>query len=231
MKCKLCHFDKKLCLSHIVPSSIIDFVRDETMNNRFYKVGGKANEIVQDGPKEYLLCDECEQKIGCYEKYYKEAIHLSRHGVEIIQNSRVVILKKLDYKKVKLFLLSILWRMSISTLPHFSNVSLGCDEEVLRKILIEENPGNNQKYPITAIVPLIEEKMNEAWMCFPIVGDHSDGTVHYMIIGGILYSISMTQHNSCFDKYLLHESGDWAMPLIDFYKIPFLKAIVDENFG
>jgi hypothetical protein len=52
-----------------------------------------------------------------------------------------------------------------------------------------------------------------------------------MVIGGILYSISMARHDRCFDKWLLYESGQWAMPLIDFYKIRFLKNFVDSNFG
>jgi len=200
------------------------------MNNRFYEIGSETNNIVQDGPKEYLLCDKCEQKIGRYEKYYKEAVHLSRHKIEIIQDGKVAIIRNLDYKKTKLFLLSILWRMSISSLPQFANVSLVNNEEVIRKIIFEEKPGKSHEYPIAAIIPLINSKMEESWMYFPIVSDRPDGTIYWMIIGGILYSISMTQHDQYFDKWLLYESGHWAMPSIDFYKIPFLKNFVDINF-
>jgi hypothetical protein len=207
-------------------------VRDKTMNNRFYEIGGKTENIVQDGPKEYLLCDKCEQKISRYEKYYKEAVHLSRHGIEIIQNDRIAIIGNLDYKKVKLFLLSVLWRMSVSSLPQFANVSLANNEDVIRKIILEEKPGGSCEYPIVALIPLIDGKMEESWMCFPIIANHPlYGTVYYMIIGGILYSISMTQHDERFHKYLLYESGHWAMPLIDSYKIPFLKDFIDSNFG
>jgi len=229
--CHLCHTSSLLKKSHIVTNSIFSFVRDKTMNNRFYEIGGKTENIVQDGPKEYLLCDKCEQKIGRYEKYYKEAVHLSGHGIEIIQDDRIAIIGNLDYKRVKLFLLSILWRMSISSLPQFANVSLANNEDVIRKIILEEKPGKSCEYPIAALIPLINGKMEESWMCFPIISDHPHGTVYYMIIGGILYSISMTQQDKCFHKYLLYESGHWAMPLIDFYKIPFLKDFVDSNFG
>jgi len=214
-----------------VSSSIFSLIRDETINNRFYEICNKTNKIVQDGPKEYLLCDKCEQKIGRYEKYYKESVHLSRHKIEIIQGNKVAIIGNLDYSKIKLFILSILWRMSISSLSHFTNVSLANDEEIIRKLILEENPGRSREYPIAAIIPLIGGKMNESWMCFPFVSDHADGPIYSMIIGGILYSISMTQHNQYFDKWLLYESGHWAMPMIDFYKIPFLKNFVDSNFS
>jgi hypothetical protein len=229
--CCLCHTSSLLKESHIVPNSIFSFVRDKTMNNRFYKIGGKTENIVQDGPKEYLLCDKCEQKIGSYEKYYKEAVHLSRHGIEIIQDNRIVIIGNLDYKKAKLFLLSVLWRMSISSLPQFANISLANNEDVIRKIILEEKPGKSCEYPIAVLIPLINGKMEEGWMCFSIIANHPHGTVYYMIIGGILYSISMTQHDEAFNKYLLYESGFWSMPLIDFYKIPFIKHFVDNNFG
>ncbi|MGD9110429.1 MAG: hypothetical protein PVG93_05770, partial [Phycisphaerales bacterium] len=95
--CCLCHKSSLLKESHIVTASIFSFVRDETMNNRFYEIGNETKNIVQDGPKEYLLCGECEQQIGRYEKYYKEAVHLSRHGIEITQNDRAAIIRNLDY--------------------------------------------------------------------------------------------------------------------------------------
>jgi hypothetical protein len=227
--CHLCLTSSSLRESHIVPSSIFSLVRDKTMNNRFHKIGNETKNIVQDGPKEYLLCDKCEQKISHYEKYYKEALHLSRHKIEIIQNDKVAIIKNLDYKKIKLFLLSILWRMSISSLPQFANVSLVNNVDVIRKIISEEKPGRSHEYPIAATIPLIYGKMQEGWMCFPIISDCPDGTIYAMVIGGILYEISMTQHDHYFDKWLLYESGHWAMPLIDFYKIPFLKNFVDSN--
>jgi hypothetical protein len=121
--------------------------------------------------------------------------------------------------------------MSISSLSQFANVSLASNEDVIRKIILEEKPGKSNEYPIMAIIPLVDGKMEESWMCFPIIYDHPYGTAYYMIIGGILYSISMTQHDKHFDKYLLYESGNWVMPLIDCYKIPFLKDFIDSNFG
>ena len=228
--CRLCLTSSSLRKSHIISSSILSLVRDKTMNNRFYKIGNETSNIVQDGPKEYLLCGKCEQKIGRYEKYYKEAVHMSRHKIEIIQDGKVVIIRNLDYMKIKLFLLSILWRMSISSLPLFADVSLVNKEDVIRKIIFEEKPGRSHEYPIAAIIPLINDKMQEGWMCFPIISNRHDGNIYSMVIGGILYSISMTQHDQYFDKWLLYESGHWAMPSIDFYKIPFIKNCIDINF-
>ena len=121
--------------------------------------------------------------------------------------------------------------MSISSLPQFADVSLANNEDIIRNIILEENPGKSGEYPIAAIIPLINGKLEEGWMFFPIIFDRPHENVYYMIIRGVLYSISMTQHDKAFNKYLLYESGHWAMPLIDFYKIPFIKNFVDNNFG
>lgn len=195
--CRLCLTSSSLRKSHIVSNSIFSLVRDKTMNNRFYAIGSQTDNIAQDGPKEYLLCDKCEQKIGRYEKYYKEAVHLSRHKIEIIQDGKVAIIRNLDYKKIKLFLLSILWRMSISSLHQFAKVSLVNNEDVIRKIIFEEKPGRSHEFPIAAIIPLFDGKMQEGWMFFPIISNRPDGTIYYMVIGGILYlePIRITRNN------------------------------------
>ncbi len=74
-RCRLCYTKSSLKESHIIPKSMFKFIRDKTMDNRFYELGINTNKIIQDGPKEYLLCNECEQKIGRFEKYFKR-IHL-----------------------------------------------------------------------------------------------------------------------------------------------------------
>jgi hypothetical protein len=229
--CRLCLCESTLKESHIIPSSLFRFVRDKTMDDRFYEIGNNITHIVQDGPKEYLLCDKCEQKIGKYEKYHKESIHLSRHGIKIVHDGKIAIIQNLTYEKVKLFLLSLLWRMGISNLPQFSNISLTTHEDDLRKIIFEEKTVKCHEYPIAAIIPLINGKMDESWMCFPITSQNSYGPIYHMVIGGILYSISTTRLDAGFNKYLLNETGSWVIPLIDLFKINFLKSMIVKNFG
>lgn len=72
--------------------------------------------------------------------------------------------------------------------------------------------------------------MEEALILFSFVFNRPNGTIYWMIIGGLMYSIAINRHEQDFDKWLLCESGNWAMPLVDFYKIPFLKNFVDTCF-
>ncbi|MCK4294295.1 MAG: hypothetical protein KAY65_13945 [Planctomycetes bacterium] len=229
--CRLCLASSELRESHIIPASIIRLIRDETLDNRFYQLHNKRNQMIQDGPKEHLLCDDCEQKISGYEKYFKEAIHLSRHGIEIKQNQEFAVIDNLDYRKMKLFFLSLLWRMSISSLPEFENVCVGDSEETIRKMIVTEQAGKSFEYSVSGDIPLMNQKMQEGWSTTPFVSK-SRPTVYAILIGGILYYISTTRQNSSLlPELLLNESGRWVMPLRDFYSIPFLREYIDRHFN
>lgn len=237
--CRLCLANSELRESHIIPGSIIGLIRDETLDNRFYELHNKLDKTIQDGPKEYLLCNDCEQKIGRYEKYFKEAIHLSRHGIEIKHNQQCVVIDNLDYRKAKLFFLSLLWRMSISSLREFENVCLGENEEEIRKMIVREQPGKSCEYPVNAIIPLINGKMQEGWSTTAFVSE-TGPTVYAIVIGGILYYISGARQNKSFlpepflsdlPELLLNESGHWIMPLADFNSIPCLREFIDRHFN
>lgn len=227
--CRLCLAISKLQESHIIPRSIIKLIRDETLDNRFYELNYNLYKTIQDGPKEYLLCNDCEQKIGRYEKYFKESIHLGRHGIEIRHNQQRAIVNNLDYCRLKLFFLSLLWRMSISSRPEFENVYIGDNEETIRKMIVTEEPGNSSEYPVNAIIPLINHKMQEGWSTTAFVSKGRP-TVYAIVIGGVLYYISTAhQSRSIPSELLLNESGRWIMPLTDFYSIPFLKEYIDHR--
>ncbi len=230
--CRLCHVSSELRNSHIFPSSFIKLTRDESINGRFCEIHDRVNSIVQDGPKEHLLCERCEQRLGRYEKYAKEAIHLSRHDIDILQDDNIAVIANLDYRKVKLFLLSVIWRMSVSSLPQCESVVLGEHEDIIRRMIIEDDPGESGKYPIAAMLPLINGNMQEGWLITPFVSKQDDGNIYATILGGILYYICVAPKADLLDpRFVLKESGTWAMPMADWRRIPFLNEFFSRQFG
>jgi len=232
--CKLCKKTCELKKSHIIPRLAIKLIRDENLNNRFYELFNKQSKIIQDGPKEYLLCYKCEQLLGNnYEKYFKEAIHLNRHGTKKAHDEKRLIIQNLDYKRIKLFFLSLLWRASISSKPEFENVCVGDNEEIIRKMILNEDPGRSSKFSITAIVPLINNRNAETWATnFFDLKYEGLATIYSIIIGGILYSISAAHQNTLFpEELLLNESGRWIMPLQDVSKIRCLWEFIQNHFN
>jgi hypothetical protein len=81
----------------------------------------------QKGFRERLLCQQCETLLSRWESYAKEVIFdteaqfVSMHGNHIR-------LGNIDYHRFKLYLLSLIWRMGLSSLKMFKAVSLGLNE-------------------------------------------------------------------------------------------------------
>ena len=58
------------------------------------------------------------------------------------------IVRCVDYKLLKLFILSVLWRASVSGQTFYAGVKLGPYEDALRSLILADNPGEAQDFPI-----------------------------------------------------------------------------------
>lgn len=66
----------------------------------------------------------------------------------MVQNDRTFVIRGYDYKRLKNGLLSILWRMSISSREFFREVSLRPKhEEALRLALLNDTEFEEEQYP------------------------------------------------------------------------------------
>lgn len=132
----MCGTVAQLCESHILPEWMYKFYYDNHHRYHLHKPKRAENGAVelddtslhQKGLKEYLLCQSCEGFLSEAERYFREVVHLNTGQQNTLSDNGLQIFG-LDYKKVRTFILSILWRMSISSLPEFSGVSLGASEE------------------------------------------------------------------------------------------------------
>ena len=158
MFCKLCLQNKVLSKkSHIIPTFLYSSLFDE--QHKIFKVDLKRWKMrgLQTGEFEpNILCLDCENKLSKFETYAKTILYGGRTSKknsvlfenQINQNGvEFVYAKGLNYQYFKLFLLSILWKSSISSRPFFKRISLETDEEMIRCMLLEEDPGKPHSYP------------------------------------------------------------------------------------
>lgn len=142
-----------------------------------------------------ILCQECENKISRWEAYAYTVLYggiLPKGSQVLVQQQRnqhgaeFLYVQGLDYKLFKLFLLSILWRASISSRPFFKYVSLGSFEEKIRQMLMSEDPGAASAYPCFIStykrVKLPTEVVGE-----PRKVKSRNGTSYAFLIHGTLY--------------------------------------------
>jgi len=109
--------------------------------------------ITQEQLKQDLLCGDCEQKIGRWETYARDLMFRNASSPEVYENA--MIFHGVDYKKFKLFQLSLLWRASVSSLTFFKNVDLSASphQERIRSMLYNEEPGKSHEYGCLIIFP------------------------------------------------------------------------------
>ena len=102
-KCCLCLQTKKLKQSHIIPRFVFLWYKRTSVSA--LRGSDAPNLRVQDGPKEYLLCDDCENKFSLWETPFSSKIFSPLHAG---QSS----LKRIHYGPWALkFAVSVSWRV------------------------------------------------------------------------------------------------------------------------
>lgn len=148
MTCSLCLENARLCKSHIIPEFLYSTLYDD--DHRFIAVTNVQQGTVKKGQKgfwEPLLCTNCESHIARYERYSRR-LFVDPLPQNKQESTRSRLHERIEFPLMKLFILSILWRSSVSTLPVFKHVALGPHAEIIRKLLLSDDPGNLTLYPI-----------------------------------------------------------------------------------
>lgn len=167
-ECKLCRQNKMLCeKSHIISKHAYQLLQDS--NNLTLYVD--KNTIDKPGKqKRYtgefeggILCEDCESKLSGYETYAANIIfdnqiqNIQKRKLQTQSGAWLVQINGdgYNYKKFKLYLLSILWKSSICARQFFKEVSLNDDTEIIREMFLNDNPGEIYEYPCFIILPAL----------------------------------------------------------------------------
>lgn len=135
-----------MCKSHIIPEFIYASLYDS--NHRFIEVTDVSAGKVTRGQKGYwerLLCASCEARISRHERHARR-LFTDPLPPHVRPSKMMRHHPRIEYRRLKLFFLSILWRASESSHPVFKHVNLGPHAEHLRTILLTENPGGIHDY-------------------------------------------------------------------------------------
>ena len=230
MNSKLCNKESQLKKSHIIPEFLYSSMYDE--KHRFHVLSSfKAtkNAKLQKGIREPLLCEECENKLSKYERY----ISLVFTGATPIKSTRdggLIIVEGLDYKKFKLFALSVLWRASVSTLPFFTQVNLGPHEEVIRQMIHNEEPGEIEAYPFM-LSPVVFENEVQTDLIIQPSWARLQGLYSYrFVFGGIVwvYVVSSQKPPDILLEATLSLEGRMTMLEKDITTFPFIMDFISE---
>jgi hypothetical protein len=230
MACALCRKNRELCRSHIVPEFFHRPIYNEDHRTLAFRHGESRATIMQKGARENLLCRGCEDQFQRYEDYYSK--YWYRHPAPAKgELGGSLVLRDLDYRKLKLLLLSIAWRASVAKQELFSSADLGSThEEAIRKMLVGEEPGTRRDYPIVACL-IIDPGTNTLWdksMLLPLRMKVRDLWACRMVFGGVSWTVFVSSHQRPpLESHWLTEQGAIQMPCVNYEDYARESGMID----
>lgn len=189
----------------------------------------------QFGWKEYLLCGDCEKQFGVHESKVRAFLYgtsapplkkqiLGTAGTYLPAGSPPEFLEirkvQIDYRELKLFQMSLLWRASVAKGEFFRNVALGeKHESKLRQLLVNGDPGSEKDYPCGMFDLRSRQFDFEGFWQEPITcRDENQGQKLYkIIIGGYAFMYSVSSHSPSQGvlNFSARPNGEMFLPVVN----------------
>lgn len=232
MACALCQKQSKLRNSHILPEFFYHELYD--LKHRAHIISTDPaipDRYLQKGLRERLLCEACEQKFSRWEHYAKLAF-VDGKTIRITRGQNCTFAKGFDYKKFRLFQLSLLWRMGASSLEAYSEVELGPHQEKLRVALFHENPLKFDQYPCLHFVILFGGQFHKDGILPPIPLKCGAQDCYCVFINGVAFCFFVGNHATPLPAldHCINEKGQMTISYQEAADVPFLKEMI-MNFG
>lgn len=229
MNCRLCGLATDLRRSHIVPEFLHRPIYDDQHETQVVQLGAPRARTLRKGLRESLLCEKCEGRLQKFEDHFARTWFqnpaLSR---ELKPNPFVNL--QLDYGFVKLFLLSIIWRASVSRLEDSTDVRLGPHEDRIRQMLLKVEPGPSTEYPIYAgliwdvktrlrwdnvLLPPLRMKVDRRW-------------AYRMVFGGASWTVIVSGRGPLqADQLTLKEDGSIKLTVCEWERFATLSGAAE----
>ncbi|MFM5213493.1 hypothetical protein [Aeromonas hydrophila] len=234
-KCHLCQQEAELQESHIFPRSYFKKIKSGS---------GQVLEITIDkdtppslsnfDPKEHLLCFECEQHIS--KKYEAYGTQIFRKAQNIERENLHVKIKNFNYNKFYLFLISILWRASISTIERYRHINF--DDKMnarfaacLLKESVRLSPSIKLDHFFRVAIfrlkdfsrQLDDDVIKRIFIDLNIVKteDINDGITYFYVTDGCLVMIKLNCHDDIHQQRVIKIKNQMINKTI--LKIPFIN--------
>lgn len=130
MKCKLCKSEtKKLARSHIYPIGFFSTIETKGRVDT-YKINGQKGRKLQKAIYDpEILCPDCEKRIVSYDDYAIKIFRDKHFSFETsspkLPKTKLLIFEEIDKRKLRGFIGSLLWRISVSKQMEVANLSIG----------------------------------------------------------------------------------------------------------
>ena len=200
--CRLCREDKELVNSHVIPQALHKDFQGEGASE-IYSRHQLYPKRSQTGVYGKFVCHKCEDSFGQYDEYGVGFVrkYKDKRAGEPLSGS--LIASDVDYKKLKLWLMSILWRADACDNDMYKIVSLGekWRNDLTRRIK-NDSPGCVDDYAVMASLFHDEkhfgvENIGQSYMSDPKRFRHLCVNFYkFYIYGGFTFIIKVDQQKT-----------------------------------
>lgn len=244
-KCKLCGQQRLLCWSHVVPEFMLRHVRDTDRKFNYIRIRDDGSSHISrlqknQGPlvdhDRNLLCEECEGLFNKWETpsarilYYDQNLEgrstkFLHHETDLVERCKTF---KVAYKEVKLFCMSLLWRLSASEMEFCKSINLGSHQDKLAAMLLNSDPGGSLDYPCV-LMNLTHPK--HGFTDFVDLDYRNIGRTVFvqLFAGGFVFNFYVSQlYCPLFIRnFFLRESGDLPMLYRDITSFSAFQELME----
>ncbi len=139
--------------AHIIPRKFFSSLWENSTPPSIYHT--KAGTYPRRSPTgiydSSILCGPCDGKIGIWDQFAQKALlnpPTSVTGVTKIRKDKFIQIKDLDYEKMKLFCISLLWRSHLTENEFFAQVDLGPWAAKARELVYMSDPGSPDDFSV-----------------------------------------------------------------------------------
>jgi hypothetical protein len=231
--CALCHNLRPLRNSHILPEFLYTPLYDSIHRFRKLSADPAADpQHLQKGLRERLLCQKCETTLSRVESYARKVLY-GGVGISITKKGQYSYISGLDYTRLRIFLLSILWRAGVSRDEFFQNVSLGRHQERLRRMILNNDPGQPDQYGCIINAVTNKGKPISGFMVSPDWFPGDGQRIYRFVFGGFAWAFFVGNHRPSRDmcELFLTSSGTLPISFREFREIPWLTSLARDILG
>lgn len=147
MLCNLCRKKTNLVKSHILPKS---FYKPALETGTLYIISQNSNSYLKKSPSGIydpeIMCLDCERLFSPWDDYANQI--LLKNEIPFYPENQIYKIPIFNYKRLKMFFISLLWRAGASNSQFYKRIELGPYLEMLRKMILFNKPGEPEEFAI-----------------------------------------------------------------------------------
>ena len=190
--------------SHTIPQALHKDVQNLETTGEFIRIYSDQYNYEPEsrtGVWDRMVCDNCERIFQDWDQYGIDFVRTYRSGRRGVllgpQSDPVAIaVDDFDYTKLKLFVLSMLWRADANTQPLFRRIDLGSTwRNELTKTILFADPGSPEFLSVSA--SLFKTDIEKYFMADPHPEKYSGvNFVRFYVYGGFTFLIKVDRRAS-----------------------------------